>query len=254
MKITKHKYLLGVVIFLALALWSLYEAHSNNKTELVTMLVAVIGYFAFMVVDRIEMAASIEKLESVIASLVGPLHQLQAQQLLEGAGRDAGTVTRMNSTDSLSYTATKMHSARRMYNTSFLNFRSTQSLHYDTWLNAIIEGVTENNCIVYEVMTSAERLAALRQIFASRGLPLKGSYTAINLSGQTDLFKSAPFVEFCIFENQDDSFEAIFGWNTSNTSFLGSDCFVIKDRHMIEYFVAQFQRFEHFGKVAYLDK
>lgn len=59
--LARSKYLLGVGIYALLAFWSLLEAYLNDKKEILTMLVAVIGYFGFMINDRIEMAASFER-------------------------------------------------------------------------------------------------------------------------------------------------------------------------------------------------
>jgi hypothetical protein len=56
LQLGKYKYILGLGIFLALSLFSLFQAYEEKTTELVTMLLAVIGYFAFMVVDRLDNA------------------------------------------------------------------------------------------------------------------------------------------------------------------------------------------------------
>ena len=124
MHITKYKYFIGVSIFLLLALWSLFEAYHKGKTEIVTMLVAVIGYFAFMVVDRIETASSIERLESAIVNLTQPINQLHAQLLLDKVSRPSGSIKRLSSRDAFNYSLAKIASAQSLYNTSFSNYQA----------------------------------------------------------------------------------------------------------------------------------
>lgn len=255
MRITKYKYFIGVGIFLLLALWSLNEARQANKTEMVTMLVAVIGYFAFMVVDRIELAAAIERLDGVISGLSQPINNLQAQQLVEKVSSRGGMVRRLSSTDAFEYALLKVCSASRMYNTSFSSYAAfAGGPYYDHWLNAVVDGVTEHDCIIQEVMSSHERLDALRKLFKAKGKPLRGSYLAHDLSKQVEAVKNAPYVEFAVFEDRSGASEVIFGWTTSNSAFLGSDCFVIEDTHVVAYFKAQFRRYESLAEVGFLDK
>ena len=66
MSISKNRYYIGIFIFVAFAMFSLFRAWVENKSDTVTMMIAVIGFFTFMVIDRIQQAMAIEKLEDII--------------------------------------------------------------------------------------------------------------------------------------------------------------------------------------------
>jgi len=83
---------------------------------------------------------------------------------------------------------------------------------------------------------------------------MKGSYMVVDLSSSLDALNQIPFVEFSIFENEDDSSEIIFGWTSSNSDFLGADCFVIKDKHVVEYFLSYMRRIESLGVPVSLEE
>ncbi|MFO1429108.1 MAG: hypothetical protein U1F76_03040 [Candidatus Competibacteraceae bacterium] len=252
---SKFRYLIGVVLFLLLAGWSLFEAFQANNQQLVTLIVAVLGYFIFMVVDRLEITEAIEKLQAAVLSLSQPLNQLKGDKLLATYGKDVGRVQRLSSIEAFEYTLSKVRSARCMYNTSFSNFEAISGgPYYNKWLEAIVDGVTESSCLVHEVMSSRERLDVLRNLFKSKGAPLKGSYIGYELSSLPIEFRHAPFTEFSIFENLDGSSEVIFGWTTSSFEFLGNDCFVVADKHVVEYFLKLFKRFQSLAKPGFLDK
>ena len=251
MRISRYKYYIGVGIFLALALASLAQAFAEGKTELVAILSAVIGYFAFMVVDRVEQAASIEKLEKTLQSLEAPINAMRADQLLAAAATDQTKqeIIRLSSTKSFDYICAKARAARRIYNTSFsADAAFVTGDYYGRWIDAILDAVTQHDCIVHEVMTSKRRLTMLKRAFHERGLPMSGSYVAIDLSSYSEKVNELPFIELCIFENDDDSVEVIFGWTSSNVDFLGADCFVSHDKHLAEYFLSYLRRFESLGK------
>ncbi|MEZ5581559.1 MAG: hypothetical protein R3F37_01110 [Candidatus Competibacteraceae bacterium] len=92
---------------------------------------------------------------------------------------------------------------------------------------------------------SAERLRLLQNIYKRKGEPpLNGSYLGYDLSTQPGAFLKAPFVEFVVFEDADGAREVIFGWTTTNTDFFGSDCFLVRDRRVVDYFLKMFERFE----------
>jgi len=223
MNINKHKYPISVSVFIVFASLSLVQAWLEQRADLVAMLFAVIGFFVFMVVDRIEQAATIENLQLTIQQLVVPLHDIRAEHLLKSSATDTSCFDcqRLSSTKGFEYCISKIKSARQMYNTSFSTDISILSGgYYDKWLHAIVEGITEHNCIVREVTQSKGRLSMLRHIFQSCGKPMKGSYIGFDLSSKEQVLRAIPFVEFCIFENQDDSIEVIFGWASSNEAFL----------------------------------
>lgn len=255
MKLSKNKYLIGVILFLLLASWSLFEAFMANNNQLVTMLVAMLGYFIFMVMDRLELSAILEKVSSELANLSQPINHIKALQLQDAYAKISGEIKRMTSVQAFEYASTKVKSAQRMYNTSFAEYAAiVGGPYYQRWLSAIISGVTENDCIIHEVMSSKDRLDNLKEIYRASGLPIKGSYLGFELSGQPDSVRNAPFVEFIIFEDKDGSCEVIFGWTTSNNEFLGNDCFIINDRHVVEYFSKQFRRYEQLSTASFLDK
>lgn len=103
MQLSKHKYLIGLVIFLAFSLWSLYEAYTEKKTEIVTMLLAVIGYFSFMVIDRIESAAAVERFEKILGEFRLQLDQLRAQHIIDKIARQSGPIRRLTSHEAFKY-------------------------------------------------------------------------------------------------------------------------------------------------------
>lgn len=251
MRISRYKYYIGVAIFLILALASLVQAFAEGKTEMVAILSAVIGYFAFMVVDRVEQAASIEKLEKTLQSLEAPMNAMRAEQLLSAvaSGQTTHEVTRLTSIKSFDYICSKVRAARRVYNTSFsADAAFVTGDFYGRWIDAILDAITQHDCIVHEVMTSKRRLAMMKRAFRGRGVPMSGSYIAIDMSSYSERVNELPFVELCIFENEDESVEVIFGWTSSNVDFLGADCFVSRDKHLVGYFLNYLRRFEPLGK------
>jgi hypothetical protein len=247
----KHRYLIGIVVFTILTMVSFVDALYQGRQDLITVLSMVTGFFLFMVIDRMEQAEKIDKLQESVHLLVAPLHDMRAEQI-----KTCGDVTlfecqRLTSMKSFEYVISKVKSARRTYNTSFASDAAISGgAHYNRWLNAIVDGVTEHDAVIHEATLSSHRLAMLRTLFEERGKPMKGSYVCYDLSLHKDALRDIPFVEFTIFENQDDTVEVIFGWTSSNLDFLGAHCFLIKDEHAVSFFLAYLRRIESLGTIT----
>lgn len=85
-------------MFFALAIFSLIQAILEKKPDLVAMLVAVIGFFVFIVIDHVDQAAAIEKLEATVQQLAAPLNFIRAEQIRSQGASDAQRVERISST------------------------------------------------------------------------------------------------------------------------------------------------------------
>jgi hypothetical protein len=255
--INNYKYFIGVLIFLVFALVSIVPAMLKNDTQLVNILLAVLGYFAFIVVDHIELAAAVERFEATLSSLSQPINYLQSQKILEKASTRGVSVEILSGSDAMEYALTRVKSAVRMYNTSLSDYESVGFTRpYEQWLSTIVDAVTDQDCRIREVMISSARLDKLKELYGKKAIKMQGYYIGFipneeNGKDYLKYFRCIP--EFSIFEDQDGNREVIFGWTTSDSDYSSMDCFVIKDRAIVDYFKSQFGRYEALCAKAYLE-
>lgn len=242
----KWKYVLGVALFSIGALWSLWQAWSARDLPLVALLISLHGYLAFMVADRLALTEAMELLLARAKDADLTMKELRAFSILQKAQQPSTKITHLEPTQAFKYVLERLPSVRTVYNTSFSTPESTSGGdYYHDWLEVIVDSAANHKCIIHEVMASAERMRLLQNIYRKKGAPkLLGSYLGYDLSSQPSAFLDAPFVEFIALEDDDGSREVIFGWTTRNTEFFGSDCFLVRDRRVIDYFLKMFERFE----------
>jgi len=206
MRISEHKRPLGLLVFLGSITYPTIQLIFHKQPDPATLLLTVIGFFVFIVLDHFQQAETIEKLEATVKQLTAPY------------------VQRMSSIDAFEYCCEKLKSAKRMYNTSFtVDQYFVNNPLYRRWIQSIVKGVADHKCVVTEVMLSRDRYEALRDTFKKYKMPEKWYYIA---TIATDLNKlhNIPLIEIVLFDYGADRKEVIFGWASS--TFHSIDCFL----------------------------
>jgi hypothetical protein len=231
MRLSENKRFLGVLVFLGSITYPLAQLIWHKQPDLTTLLLTVIGFFAFIVADHFQQAETIGKLEATVKELTNP------------------RVKPMSYIDALNYCCEKVKSARRMYNTSFsVDIHALSPDYYNRWIQSIVEAITDHKCNVIEVLLFEERYKALCNEFTNRGKPQRASYTGIDLSSDREKLRAIPLIEIVLFDYGDNKREVIFGWAVSSSDSLGTDCFRVQDEQVVKYFESYFNQLTSLGK------
>lgn len=239
MRITQYKYLVAILLFILSILVSCVIYVVKQDYASLGLLGAFTGFFTFMALDRIEHTARLEQLVLHMDSQ-GP-HAALARAIVEGRSKE---ITRMTSTQAQEYLLERIKHVRRMYNSSFTVSDSVLTAPYKKWLKAIADQVVHRGVIIEEVVSSVERLTWIREQIGEPN-SRKGEYTAYVL----DVSKicELPYIETCVLENTDNTFEVLFGWTSHARHYKGDDVFLSRDENLAKFFLNYFMRLERLG-------
>ena len=230
MRLSENTFLYEILVFIATICYPVYQLIAGKQADLGTVIVTVIGFFGFIMIDQRRQTMAMQKLEATFRQLTAP------------------GVQRMSSIEAFEYCCGKAKSAERIYNTSFtVNEHFVINPLYRRWIQCIVEGVIDNKCVVTEVMLSRVRYEALCEEFRKHKNLEKGYYTA-NIITNLHNPKNIPLIELSIFDYGADGQEVIFGWASS--FFQSIDCFLVRDRAVVGYFLSYFSQFRSLGETV----
>jgi transcriptional regulator with XRE-family HTH domain len=166
--------------------------------------------------------------KTTVQQSAAPLN-FRAEQIRPQLANDVQRVEHMSYIRAFDYCCGKLKSAKRMYNTTFsVDQPLADTYYYQRWIQSIVEGITDHNCIICEVLLSQDRYLNVCNTFKSYNKPLKGSYIAIDLSSEIDKLREIPLIEITLFEFDRDVKEVIFGWSLSKSGLDNTDSDTIR--------------------------
>jgi hypothetical protein len=239
MSVTRNRYTVGIVLFVLATSVSCIFLVIDKQYSSLGLLGAFVGFFVFMMLDRVEQMARLEQLAAAVDTH-GPLATL-ARAIIGG---HQSSIVKLSSSEAISYTEGRMNEVHRMYNTSFTISRSVLSTPYRRWLNVIAHNVSIRDCIVEEVVSSPKRVEVIQSQLAARP---RGEYEAHFLSFEHNW--ALPYIETCVFEGSDGRLEVLFGWSSHSSHYSGDDVFLSRDEHIAKYFLGYFRRLKELAIV-----